>query len=60
MTGSFNSIQECISSLEKQGFCYYLNDNGHEIYINRKLKEIAQLNVYSDNSASALFGGISI
>ena len=57
MIGSFKTQSDCENELRNQGFCFYTRNNLRPIFINRTKKEIAEIYVYSDDSASALLGG---
>ena len=59
MIGTFKTQSNCESELRNQGFCFYTTSNSRPIFINRTKKEIAEIYVYSDYSASALFGSYS-
>lgn len=52
MKGTFENKEACVSELKNQGFIWYAED----VYIKKSVKEVAEVFVYSDNSASALIG----
>lgn len=57
MKGKFKNKEQCIVELRKQGFSFYKRVNGYSYFISEN--EIAEINIYSDNSASVLIGKIS-
>lgn len=56
MKGSFETEEKCISELRNENFIFYTIKDGLKIFINKAKQELAEVNVYSDNSASALIG----
>ena len=42
--------------MKNQNFVYYTMNGLNLIYVNKYTKEMAEVHVYSDNSASALYG----
>lgn len=56
MKGSFVNKEECIKELRNQCFIFYMTHNGFTYFYSKEKKEIAEINVYSDGSASALIG----
>ena len=59
MIGRFITAEACEKELKNQGFFFYTTCEFRCIFINKHKKEIAEIYVYSDNSASALIGGYS-
>lgn len=57
MKGEFKNKEKCIIELRKQGFSFYVQKNECSYFISGN--EIAEINIYSDNSCSALIGRIS-
>ena len=56
MKGNFITKDDCIKELRSQGFLFYTIDSGVLYFYSKEKQEIAEINVYSDNSASALIG----
>ena len=56
MLGTFENQEACINELKNQNFVYYTMNGLNLIYVNKYTKEMAEVHVYSDNSASALYG----
>ena len=52
MVGSFETKEACVSELKNKGFIWYAEN----VYINKTLKDVAEIYVYEDKSASALIG----
>jgi hypothetical protein len=55
MKGQFKNRIVCIDYLKSMGFIYFKVN----FYANFKTQEIAEINVYSDGSTSAMFGKFS-
>lgn len=56
MKGQFENKEQLISWLRSEGFKYDMQHNGFTYYIKEQTNELAEINIYSDNSASALIG----
>jgi hypothetical protein len=59
MKGNFINKDSCINELRNQGFIFYVTSNSITYFRNIQTKELAEINIYSDNSASALIGRFS-
>jgi len=60
MKGSFETEEKCISELRNQNFIFYTISDGIKYFVSKAKQELAEVNVYSDNSASALIGNYNI
>lgn len=60
MKGSFETEEKCISQLRNQNFVFYSISDGMKYFINKEKKELAEVNVYSDNSSSAMIGNYNV
>ena len=57
MMGKFTTEEKCISELRNQGFIFYtFNSDKQKVFYNKNTNQVAEVHVYSDNSASALIG----
>lgn len=56
MKGSFKNLDSCVKELHNQGFLFYTFVEGNRIFLNKLTNEVAEINIYSDSSASALIG----
>jgi len=56
MKGTFENKEKCIKELKNQCFIFYMSHNGISYYYSKQKEEIAEINIYSDGSASALIG----
>ena len=52
------SKEQCILDLKSEGFVFEATINGVMYFINKSKLEVAEVNVYSDGSASPLIGKI--
>lgn len=56
MKGTFNTESICTEELRAKGFKFHTINGNNKLFINEAVKELAEVFVYSDGSASALIG----